>query len=134
MRYFGFVFLLFLTSICLAQETYHDEGFGFTIKAPSGWQLRLEDEWPDKIRNYLKKRYESKTVAILNQLDAETMEAPCIRIRGKFLKKTTTSEAIATIKAKGKEQLVSAASLTLMYVLGREYKQYNQVDTSYNYN
>jgi len=48
-RYVVIVFLC-TASVCLAQETYHNEEFGFIIDTPSEWRVSLEDEWSDKVK------------------------------------------------------------------------------------
>ena len=61
MRMFIIILLCF-SSLCLAQEKYHNNEFGFTIEVPSGWHATFEDEWADEVRALLKKRYSFKTL------------------------------------------------------------------------
>lgn len=135
MRHFTIVLLCF-SSLCLAQEKYHNEEFGFTIEAPSGWQLRLEDEWSDKVKAVLKKHYfSSSNLLILNPSGTKTLNVPSIIVHGIKLKRTTTSEAIADLKKNGRNGMISSAENIARYdVLGKKINQYRKIDTFYDYN
>lgn len=133
MRYF-IIILLCTTSVCLAQESYHDDEFGFTFEIPSEWSITLEDEFSDKVKNGFKKHYSSKTLLMLNPPDIEAPKTPFILIQGKKLIRSTTSEAIATLKKTGKEEMTKSAEYLAKGGLGRKANRYRQIEVFSDYN
>ena len=135
MRYLAVVLFLCATSVCLAQETYHNNEFGFTIDIPSQWYATTENDWSDKIKAVLKKHYgNDPPLLILNPLGTETLKIPSIMVTGIQLKKTTTSEAIAGLKKNGRDMMISCAGYIAKYdVLGKKLDQYRKIDTFYDY-
>ena len=132
MRYF-IIFLLCITSVCLAQENYHDDEFSFNFEVPSGWNISFENEWPDKLKAALERAYATKTLLLLTPSDRKPSEMPLIQIQGKELKRTTTYEEIESIKKKHSKDMISSAEYTALAKLGLKRKQYRQIDTFYNY-
>ena len=133
MRYFSIVFFC-VTSVCLAQETYHNEEFGFTIGIPSQWYATSENEWSDELKTGLEKLYSNKVLLILNPLDTNPINVPSIIILGAKLERTTTTEAIEYLKKNGKEELINSAKYMAEGVLGRKIKKYSVIDNFYDYN
>ena len=94
--------ILCTSSVCLTQGNCHNDEFGFTIEVPAGWNVSFEDEWSDKIKTTLEKKYSFKSLAILNPSGIESFKIPFILVQGNKLKRTTTSEAITELKKNGK--------------------------------
>ena len=132
MRLYAFVFL-FAASACLAQETYHNEEYGFTIDIPSQWYSTDEDEWSDILKAKLKRSFSTKTLLLLNPSGVEPPKTPHIQIQGKELKKSTTSEAIAALKKNDGKGVVSAAKWTALRKIGKVIEQYDKIDSFYDY-
>lgn len=130
------ILIIFLctASVCLAQESCHNDEFGFTIDIPSGWYMTSENEWSDKVKKVLEKRYSSGNLLILNPSGIEPLRFPSIIVQGIKLKRTTTSEAIADLKNNGKERLTKHTGYMAKYdLLGKKINQYSKTDTFYNY-
>ena len=113
-----------ITSVCLAQETYHNEEFGFTVNIPSGWEMTTWDQLPDKTKTSLEKALQ-KSFLIIHLLDVEPPKNPCILVRGHEIRRGTTSGAISKFKKTGKEHMMKITKY-----FG---KHYQQVDSSYDY-
>jgi len=128
--------ILCTSSVCLAQESCHNDEFGFTINIPSKWYASLEEEWPDKLKNALELLYFTKKplLLMLNPLGTEIGKAPCIHVEGIKLKRTTTSEAIAILERTGREKITNEARAWAEILLRKKFNQYREVDTSYDYN
>jgi len=129
------ILIIFLCtgSVCLAQESYHNGEFGFTLEVPSGWNISFENEWSDKLKAALERAYATKTLLLLSPSDKKPHEMPLIQIQGKKLERMTTSEAIESIKEKHSKDMISSAQYTALAKLGPKMKQYRQKDTFYNY-
>lgn len=128
------VITFLLASVCLAQETYHNEEFGFTIDIPSQWHLSLEDQWPDKVKAALEKHYSFKTLLIFNPSGGQVLRFPSILVQGETLKRTTTSEMIADLEKNGKERLTKFTEYMAKYdLLGKKINQYSVIDKFYDY-
>lgn len=125
-------FILIAGSICLAQEKYHNDEFGFTLEIPVGWNISLENEWSDEVKASLRRLYESKTLLMLNPSGVKALKTPCIQVQGKRLQRSTTSEAIADLKKTGKKYVTAGADYVAHCFLSN-IKQYNQADTFYDY-
>ncbi len=132
MRYF-MVFTLCAVSVCLAQERFHNDEFGFTLEVPVGWNISFENEWSDEVKDSLKRLFEFKTLLMLNPSGVKAPKAPCIQIRGKKLQKTITSEMIADLKETGKGYVTYSAEDMAKIALGKNFDQYSQIDAFYNY-
>jgi len=128
--------ILCTSSVCLAQETYHNEEFGFTINIPSKWYASFEEEWPDKLKNALELLYFTKKplLLMLNPLGTKIGKPPCIHIEGIRLKRKTTSEVIAILKRTGREKIKNEARAWAEILLGKKFYQYREIDTFYDYN
>lgn len=131
MRYI-MIFTLCAVSVCLAQENYHNDEFGFTLEVPVGWNMSFENEWSDEVKASLGRLYESKTLLMLNPSGVKAFKTPCIQVQGKQLQKMTTSEAIADLKKTGKKHVTAGADYVAHCFLSN-IKQYNQTDTFYDY-
>lgn len=133
MRYLIVFFLC--ASACLAQGTHHNDEFGFTIGIPSQWHATTENDWSNKIKAVSKKQFwSSKPLLILNPSGAKTLNVPSIIVHGIKLKRTTTSEAIADLKKNGSDTMTSSAENIAMFrVLGKNFNQYREEDTFYDY-
>lgn len=125
--------ILCTVSVCLAQESCHNDEFGFTIEVPAGWNISFEDEWSDKVKEVLEKLYSNKTLLILNPPGVEIAKSPCVHVQGIKLKRKTTSEMIAYLKKNGKERLTKHTGYMAEDMLGRKINQYSKMDTFYNY-
>jgi len=132
-RYVVIVFLC-TASVCLAQETYHNEEFGFIIDTPSEWRVSLEDEWSDKVKTAFKLLYTSKPLCILYPSGIKTTDAPCIIVFGQKTREVTTPELIELIKNTGEKMLTSHAEDLAKGLLGKKFKQYREIDAFYDYN
>ena len=133
MRFFTIVFLC-AASVCLAQESYHNEEFEFTIDIPLEWNISFEDAWTDEVKAYLEKLYTSKTLLMLNPLDTRPHEAPCIQISAqKVWGGIATRQAIAFVKRTGEKLLTVGAESLTKDLLGQKIKQYHKIDTFYDY-
>lgn len=131
MRYLIIIFLC-VTSVCLAQETYHNEEFGFTIDIPSEWHISFEDEWSDKVKIALEQLYLSKVLFMLNPSGVKAPDAPCIRAFGQ-MGGMKTHLRIAYVKKNGQRVLTSRMENAANEVLGQKIKQYRKIDTFYDY-
>ncbi len=132
MRYL-IIFNLCIFSICLAQESFRNDEFGFALEVPVGWNISFENEWPDEVKDSLERLHESKTLLMLNPSGIKAPKAPCIQVQGRKLQKTTTSEAIKVLKETGKKYVTASARYLAQSLLGRNANQYNQIDTFYDY-
>lgn len=126
--------LLFLcaTSFCLAQETYYNEEYRFTIDIPLNWDISLEDEWSDEIKTTLKGHYLSKAICILNPSDIEISSSPCIRVFGGSAKKKTHFRSNYIIQD-GEKILTRSINNTVNEVIGDKIRLYRKVDSFYDY-
>jgi len=134
MRLLTFIFLLCISTVCLAQENYHNEEYGFSIDVPSQWHISFENEWTDEIKATLVKLYNSKTLLMLNPSGIKPADIPCIQIQGKFLENVTPSQVILLIKKTGAKQMPKDANYLAKDILGTKLEQYQQIDQFYNYN
>jgi len=125
--------ILCTVSVCLAQESYHNDEFGFTIEVPAGWNISFEDQWSDEVKVFLEKLYSNKTLLVLNPPGVEIAKPPCVHVQGMQLKRKTTSEMIAYLKRYGKERLTKHTGYMAEDMLGRKINQYSRMDTFYNY-
>ena len=132
MRYIVIIFLC-TAHVCSAQETYHNEEFGFIINIPSLWHISLEDEWTNKVEATLEQLYTSKSLCMLNPEGVAAPDVPCIIVFGQETEGVTTSEAIASVKKIGEKMLISCAESLAKQLLGKNIRQYQKVDTFYDY-
>lgn len=132
MRFFIIIILCF-SSLCLAQEKYRNDEFGFTMEIPPGWYASFRDDWPEKLKNNLEWLYLSKDplLLMLNPLNTEIAKFPCIHIQGVRLKIKTTSEVISHLKRNGRN---SSARAWAKDLLGKNFDQYHEVDVFSDYN
>ncbi|HEG44278.1 MAG TPA: hypothetical protein ENH94_09540 [Phycisphaerales bacterium] len=131
MRYF-MVIIFCITSVCLAQETYHDEEYGFTIDIPSNWYISFDDEWSDELKTTHEQHYLSDVLFVLNPLDVEIADSPCIRAFAGLAKKTTRFGFNAFIQ-RGESVLTRSMRQTADMVLGEKIKQYREINVFYDY-
>jgi hypothetical protein len=128
------IFTLCAVSVCLAQERFHNDEFGFTLETPAGWTISFENEWSNEVKDSLERLYDGKTLLMLNPSGVKAPKAPCIQVQGKKLQKTTTSEAIGDLKETGEKQMPNSARYLAQSLLGGNASKYSQIDTFYNYN
>jgi len=131
MRYF-IVIIFCITSVCLAQETYHDEDYGFTIDIPSNWYISFDDEWPDEVKSALEQHYLSKALFMLSPLGVEVPYSPCIRVFGGIGTKNTNLRT-TYVEKNGKRMLTSKMKSMIDELLEGDVKQYHEIDTYYDY-
>jgi len=127
------IIFLFTASVCLAQESFHNDEFGFTIEMPVGWNISFENEWSNEVKDSLERVFDGKTLLMLNPSDVKAPKTPCIQVQGRKLQKTTTSEAINTLKHTGEEFMTYSAEYLAESLLGRNVNQYDKMDTFYDY-
>ncbi len=133
MRKFVLIVILSVSSLAFAQDEYHDDEFGFTIKAPSGWNITFKDQLSAKGKESLKKAFSNEVLLMIHPPDTEPPKNPCILFNCRKLVRTTTSEAIADLKKLGNEALMKSTRFLGWMLLGRKEKQYTEIDEFYDY-
>lgn len=127
------VLLVFcVTSFCLAQETYYNEEYRFTVDIPLNWDISLEDEWPEELKTTLKGYYLSKAICMLNPSGIEISSSPCIRVFGGLEDGKSRFRSNYIIQ-NGEKILTRSINNTVNEVTGDKIKQYRKVDSFYDY-
>lgn len=129
MRYLAI--LLLCASACLAQQTQHNEEFGFTITIPSGWQIVFEDEWSFKVKDKLEEQYVSKPLFLLKPANVEISDS-CIMVFGRKVDEEVSSLATAFVEQSAEKMMTS--DMLAKEILGPDIETYQKVNSSYDRN
>ena len=97
MRYIIVIVFLYATSVCMAQERYYNEEFGFAFDIPSKWYITFEDELSDDAKKTLAELYWSENLLVLSPYGIDALEIPCILTQGRKSEESFNSKNIRSI-------------------------------------
>jgi hypothetical protein len=133
MRYIIVIVFLYATSVCMAQERYYNEEFGFAFDIPSKWYITFEDELSDDAKKTLAELYWSENLLVLSPYGIDALEIPCILTQGRKSEESFNSKNISYFKRTSERKLTSSTEKMVDELLGERIEQYHRTDYFYDY-